>query len=484
MRLTKNSRVWIFYHGADFDGWASGVILKNFFHDLGIQSIDIPYLYGEDFAVKFDDLKEVFLDKLTEENFGQTIHVLDMVNHGDLITFVDCVPFQSKNCAKFCSDVFSRSDNPVLIIDHHRSAGQHIKDSPGAAEYYNITLDDNGIIMPVSTSRSSVFEGLIVDNICGVSACMLTRLWTLVQNNRHYENGDIELSVDNDTIISILNDIKHSGPESKLPIDLKILEQIARGVICLEEDVDYVWNHPLILLSMYDTHTIGDSKLWDDQILPFQYGMRSFDINLKHLGLRTEDSVVDKILYSDGNTDGHMNFVKHTIDRGKGILGYVADRNRKLRENHHVFKMVKFHDKDYGKDGHFEGQGLMSDIVVAMDFQNNSKVFEDAYSVDELQQFYGGLLIRPDLFNKDGTYLVTLMTGMFDKEAADVDASEMMKIVGGGGHKGIAGATVRLMVETEYDDNDVSYEILHVCHREAEIGDRVTGDDNDYFRRL
>ncbi|MGL5712285.1 MAG: DHHA1 domain-containing protein [Paraclostridium sp.] len=147
------------------------------------------------------------------------------------------------------------------------------------------------------------------------------------------------------------------------------------------------------LLSDYDVWNNGDKDYWEEEVLPFQYGVRSFGFCV--------NSNWDFLF---GNDEGFMSTV---ISTGRIILNYERVQNREACYRAFCAE--------------FEGYR-----AICLNAVGNSTMFDSVWDEDKFD-----LMI---LFSYNGDkYTFTLFT------TKDIDCSELAKKYGGGGHKKAAG---------------------------------------------
>jgi oligoribonuclease NrnB/cAMP/cGMP phosphodiesterase (DHH superfamily) len=177
---------------------------------------------------------------------------------------------------------------------------------------------------------------------------------------------------------------------------------------------------PLIKLAgLYDIHsTHSDEFDWENEILPFQYWLRTqvpdltdiVNINWK----------LDHLEHFHHNDNELLEIYK----RGKSILAYIKSRNMNL-----------LHSEGQGRKmtARFIGKGkVITHICLwVADYLNNSQVFSDNGLYDDPNIVY--MIIRPDLY--EGTYGVTL----YSIDGSEIDVSNIAQSMYGGGHMHASG---------------------------------------------
>ena len=161
------------------------------------------------------------------------------------------------------------------------------------------------------------------------------------------------------------------------------------------------------LLGRYDIWDDSNKEYWNNEILPFQYGMRLKNYNV--------NNIVWGLIF---NTDTWR--MSEIIDQGKVCLQYQKQLNEKACQN--SFEI--------------EFKGYKAICVNSQGF--NSQVFDSVYDESKHDMMlcfaYTGKNWKVSLYST--------------KE--DIDVSEIAKEMGGGGHKGAAGFIV----------DDINNEIL------------------------
>jgi hypothetical protein len=165
----------------------------------------------------------------------------------------------------------------------------------------------------------------------------------------------------------------------------------------------------LELLNKYDVHDESDAQLWKEQILPFQFGMRTF----KDVDPRSE--FWDQVLY------GPDFFVDKVVKKGEAVLDYVSVQNEKLATA-------------YAFETEFDG---LRTIALNVAFPN-SQIFESAFDPNKHD------VMLAFQASKNGTWKISLF-GTNEK----LDLGQVAKKYGmnrsGGGHKLAAGFTARTL---------------------------------------
>jgi|SRR6185369_5334077 len=151
------------------------------------------------------------------------------------------------------------------------------------------------------------------------------------------------------------------------------------------------------LLGEYDTWRNGDIEKWNNEILPFQFGIRMYCNSL--------DTFPDNVFWNE-------DWIRKVIEKGKTILQYQAQVNESAC-NKSAFE--------------FNFEGLKAICLNGGGF--NSDVFKSVYN-EEIHD-----IMMPFVFNGK-FWVISLYT------TKDIDCSNIAKKHGGGGHKKAAGFQV------------------------------------------
>lgn len=152
------------------------------------------------------------------------------------------------------------------------------------------------------------------------------------------------------------------------------------------------------LLGEYDTWRNQDALKWDNEILPFQFGMRII--------CNSEENFPQEIL---SNTQSAKEFVWKMTDAGVMILKYQASQNERACKS--AFEQ--------------EFEGLRAICLNGGGF--NSDVFKSVYNESKHD------VMMPFVFSKDH-WTISLYT-----TKDNIDCSVIAKKMGGGGHRKAAG---------------------------------------------
>lgn len=278
----------IIYHHKDFDGHASGAVLKRAYPDAQM----VPYDYGEPFDI-------------------------ESVLHGEKVIMAD-VSFPMDKMMQLAE----RCQGNFVWIDHHKSA---IDD---------FTLRSKGIV-PKMTAFLQV----------GIAACELCWKWCF--------------------------------PDKEVPFAIK-------------------------LLGMYDTWRQNEGN-WEDEILPFQYGMRVENF--------TADNFPE---WCFGNSDDDIIEAHILIGIGNKILAYQKNQN--------------IYNAQYAFEARLNIEGTNFRAICINKAPHNSMSFDPVWDEEKYD------VMVP--FGFDGkSWAFSFYT---TKE--NIDCSWIAKQFGGGGHKQAAGA--------------------------------------------
>lgn len=194
---------------------------------------------------------------------------------------------------------------------------------------------------------------------------------------------------------------KSDAPENFIPV-------LENGIAACEVGWKYLFPNEKMpraieLLGQYDTWRNQDNEHWENQVLPFQFGMRlnchspqTFPMNL--LDGTPNDRIVDGFIH-----------------KGHTILEYQANMNRAA----------------CGASFEFEFEGLRAICLNGGGF--NSDVFKSVYDPAKHD------IMMPFRFNGKQKEWVFSMYSI----KPDIDVSVIAKKWGGGGHKAAAGFQVK-----------------------------------------
>lgn len=156
----------------------------------------------------------------------------------------------------------------------------------------------------------------------------------------------------------------------------------------------------IYLLGRYDVWDHSDQVQWDNEILPFQYGLRLENTDpLKNWEFWNNLFIADRTFY------------ENTIGRGKMILSYVAQTSARYMHSH-------------AYEIQFEGLRTLAVNVGNV----SSKFFESMYDPAKHDLVIAYSYIRGQFWG------ITLYS-----DKPEVNCAVLAKKYGGGGHKGAAG---------------------------------------------
>lgn len=184
---------------------------------------------------------------------------------------------------------------------------------------------------------------------------------------------------------------------------------------CLYPDVDMP--RFIHLLGRYDVWDHSDQALWDDEILPFQYGLR-----LENTDPSKNWEFWNKLFLADNA------YYETAIERGKLILSYVAQTSARYMHSHAY--EIQF-------------EGLRALAVNAGNV--SSRFFESMYNPARHDIMIAYSNIRGQFWG------VTLYS-----DKPEVNCAVIAKKYGGGGHKGAAGFSSKDNQRSNVKDNFVS----------------------------
>lgn len=181
----------------------------------------------------------------------------------------------------------------------------------------------------------------------------------------------------------------------------KFLYIYKAGIAACELGWKYLFREPIpwaiTLLGQYDTWRENGTAVWDDEILPFQYYMRSICTSPESFPVSFFENMQES-------------YIRQGMRIGKVIIGYISVQNAKLMEKFSFERTFK---------------GLRA-ICVNVAFGSSiiflSKWDEEKYDI-----------MMPFVYNGE-FYKWSIYTTI-----EGIDCSELAKQMGGGGHKQAAG---------------------------------------------
>lgn len=153
-------------------------------------------------------------------------------------------------------------------------------------------------------------------------------------------------------------------------------------------------------------YLLGRYDVWDhtnDMVLPFQWGMRQFDVQ--------PDSEHWRYLLEDGDLATRDEMLHSILSQGATILKYQAAQNQK-------------YIRAYGHEVEFDG---LEAIAVNKGF-TNSQLFDAVWDEEKYH------IMMTYVQKKNGKWNVSIYS-----TRDDINCGELAKRHGGGGHKGAAG---------------------------------------------
>ena len=159
------------------------------------------------------------------------------------------------------------------------------------------------------------------------------------------------------------------------------------------------------LLGRYDVWDKSDQTLWNEVILPFQYGMRLSSTHPKKRG----DAIWDVLFYNSNPEDNNVDDI---IRNGKICLQYQDKINRSIMN-------------DYSFDATFSGYRA---LCVNANIRN-SQLFESKWDSSKYD------IMLAYTHKKGADFSVSIYT----TPETGIDVSDIAKKYGGGGHKNASG---------------------------------------------
>ena len=189
------------------------------------------------------------------------------------------------------------------------------------------------------------------------------------------------------------------------------------------------------LVSEYDIWYKKNPTKWDEEILPFQYGMRNKGIDMWKIKDYFEEW--SKILEA-GQSSGIIKLVEETIKDGKAIIQYQKSRSKTVAKSTGFEAFLETDDRCYL-------------AYFAADYCANSTLFEWGLSEEDQQKYDIFVLCRP-VIGETRSYISII------SNREDISAAEICKKYGGGGHVKIAGCVVN--IEKHYIREDDEYRVF------------------------
>lgn len=191
----------------------------------------------------------------------------------------------------------------------------------------------------------------------------------------------------------------------------------------------------ITLISDYDVFNNEDKIEWENEILPFQYGMRASDlVDMYNI---CESGLYKRMIKNKGKMEIDVFDIKK---QGLAIMSYIESRNKIVGRN-----IIKGECHLISGDEEI----VYSNCAIVADYCNNSLLFEQNLK-EEYDDYDLLILARPNLLDRENTN-VSIISPRGEPNAAEICAK-----FGGGGHKGIGGCTVKL----SFDDSEGYMKII------------------------
>jgi hypothetical protein len=171
------------------------------------------------------------------------------------------------------------------------------------------------------------------------------------------------------------------------------------------------------LAGIYDTYRKISDYDWDNEVLPFQYWLRTEVPDLNDI--ISSNEIVDYFLSGSESKENLLAAYK----QGKSILTYLKNRNKKIFDSTGGVYKTEF----------ITNKGILKHVCrIVTDYFNNSSVFSDNGVYDDPNTVY--MIISANPFSKK-MYKFSL----YSIEGSSIDVSEIASAMGGGGHAHAAG---------------------------------------------
>ena len=207
------------------------------------------------------------------------------------------------------------------------------------------------------------------------------------------------------------------------------------------------------LISKYDIWYKEDEKRWKNEILPFQFGLRSFGgiITANINGSEATDAILTWMtLYFSENT----NVVKADAtcpipielltSQGEAILSYIKQRNKCIASFGKKCTLII--------EGDNERPLIFDECFFATDYSNNSMLFEDGLPGYEDYEYL--IILGPKMEEANTNYNGIKCNVQIISANPESDCSQLCKALGGGGHKGIGGCTAYASIRPDRDEEE------------------------------
>lgn len=188
------------------------------------------------------------------------------------------------------------------------------------------------------------------------------------------------------------------------------------------------------LVSEYDIWYKKDPTKWDEEILPFQYGLRNKGIDMWKIKDYFEEW--SKIL-EPCNNSYTIKLVEDTINDGKAIIEYQKSRSKTVVRTTGFEAFLDVNDESYF-------------AYFAADYCANSTLFEWGLPEEDQKKYDIFVLCRP-VIGETRSYTTIIS----NKEG--ISAAEICAKFGGGGHVKVAGC--RVNIEKHYIREDDEYRV-------------------------
>lgn len=159
----------------------------------------------------------------------------------------------------------------------------------------------------------------------------------------------------------------------------------------------------IVLLGAYDRWDRSDEDLWNERILPFQYGLRT-KVD-RGRDFTPNDMWGDLLFATAGWREESVDYI---VGIGEGVISYRRRTNEEVATQYHMTEL----------DGH-------QAVAINGTCADNSMLFDSAPDADVMVNYYW--------VGSHNRWTVEMYSD------GDVDVSEIAKHHGGGGHEGAAG---------------------------------------------
>lgn len=410
--------VYIVYHSADFDGYFSALITATEVsrRNKDAEIVFVPYNYEKE--LKLNATESFDPEKLTID---------------DSVFFVD-VFYRNKEWYEKAADHLKKIP---CVIDHHETTYEFFKNElnfEDSDKFEKPVIYENEDLKKTFVLSSSWKDG---DKTMLFSAAAMC--W-------YYFNAP-------ENILKTLIDEKGFVDKSVFYIP-KFIELVAR----------------------YDVWDKTNNSFWCAFILPFQFGLRSdsrintkdvvkstftkffylFRKKIGDIALNDEKGECPNLIEyrkSEGEFLGNYN---KTVLSGKAILAYIAERNKKLVTFGSSCKL-RIEGKENGEDKVVE----IENCYFASDHLNNSMLFE--HGLKNYEKYAYLINVSPKLYPGSVTEKGVVSNIQIINANSDSNSAPLAQLLGGGGHKAIAGCTAYVKV-TEEKEGEESKKVLTLSY--------------------